>query len=208
MSICLSHGGTTMYSAASPARKILVGTVDGVVTVEKGAAGSWAASRTQLKGCHISVLLVEPKSGTLFAGVHKGGIQVSTDGGNTWEQRERGLTQKNIFSMCASSAGTATRIYAGTEPAHLFVSEDLGENWTELPSLREIESVSTWTFPAPPHQAHVTNLAIDDSPQTPSTPVLSRAACSAAMTGDGLGSSSTGLTRMRIGSSSTRYVLR
>jgi photosystem II stability/assembly factor-like uncharacterized protein len=161
MSVCLSHGGSTMYAAASPSERILVGTVNGVVAVERDGKGCWQVAGTSLAGSHISVLFLEPTSGVLFAGVHKDGIYASRDDGQTWERRDTGLTQKNVYSMGATTVDSTTRLYAGTEPAHLFVSKDLGATWTELPALRAVESVPDWTFPAPPHVAHVKNLAFD-----------------------------------------------
>ena len=59
------------------------------------------------------------------------------------------------------------RLFAGTEPAHLFVSEDLGLNWRELPALRSVPSVPKWSFPAPPHVGHVKHINFDaDNPNT------------------------------------------
>lgn len=163
MPVCLSPGGTTMYSGASPSRKILVGTVNGVAIVEKDAAGRWAATRTVLDGCHLHALLLDPVSGTIFAGVRNGGVYVSADDAQTWQACNDGLTQNNIYSMCVAHTKDATRIYAGTEPAHLFVTEDMGEKWTELPSLRSIGGLEDWFFPAPPGIAHVKNLGVDNS---------------------------------------------
>lgn len=161
--VCLSHGGTTVYPDAAPTRKLLVGTVNGVAILEKDTPERWRVSAQQLEGKHISVLLSEPASGAIFAGVHKGGIFVSLDGGATWEQRDQGLSQNNVYSMCSARGGGTTRIYVGTEPAHLFVSEDLGKSWKELPALRNVESVRDWTFPAPPNVAHLKNIVIDYS---------------------------------------------
>jgi hypothetical protein len=59
------------------------------------------------------------------------------------------------------SDGSKVKIYAGTEPAHLFRSDNLGETWYELDSLRKVPSVAKWTFPAPPNQSHVKNIAFD-----------------------------------------------
>jgi photosystem II stability/assembly factor-like uncharacterized protein len=53
------------------------------------------------------------------------------------------------------------RVFAGTEPAHLFVSDDLGLNWAEIPSLRSVPSVPKWSFPAPPHIGHVKHINFD-----------------------------------------------
>ena len=60
----------------------------------------------------------------------------------------------------------AARVFAGTEPAHLFYSDDLGGNWIELPALRSVD-MSKWGFPAPPHIAHTKH--INFHPQEPHT---------------------------------------
>ena len=54
----------------------------------------------------------------------------------------------------------ATVIYAGTEPAALFKSRDLGKSWRELPAITTQKN-KDWTFPAPPHIAHTKMLAFD-----------------------------------------------
>jgi len=59
------------------------------------------------------------------------------------------------------------RLYAGSDPAHIYVSTNLGESWTELPSLRDVPGVEKWTFPAPPHFGHVKNIEFD--PRDPDT---------------------------------------
>ena len=43
--------------------------------------------------------------------------------------------------MNAVRAADGVRLYAGTEPAHLFVSADQGESWQELASLRSVPTV-------------------------------------------------------------------
>ena len=50
------------------------------------------------------------------------------------------------------------RVYAGTQPAHLYFSDDLGKSWTDLPGLRQVPGVDKWTFPGPPHQAHAKSI--------------------------------------------------
>ncbi len=73
MAISLSHGGgETIYSAGSPSTQVLVGTLDGVVTIERDGSG-WRVTNRSLKGKHIHALLFEDGSGQWFAGVTKGG---------------------------------------------------------------------------------------------------------------------------------------
>jgi photosystem II stability/assembly factor-like uncharacterized protein len=46
-------------------------------------------------------------------------------------------------------------------PAHLFVSEDGGESWRDLPALREVPGREHWFFPPAPHLGHVKDIVID-----------------------------------------------
>jgi photosystem II stability/assembly factor-like uncharacterized protein len=120
-----------------------------------------------LEGKHVGSIVVTPRSSAIFAGVHKGGVWASEDGGTTWERRDHGIEFDDVYGLNAVQAGDEERIYVGTEPAHLYVSTDLGRSWTELPSLRDVPSVDKWTFPAPPHVGHVKNIVFD--PQDPNT---------------------------------------
>jgi len=112
---------------------------------------------------HISAIHHEENSGLCFVGAFHGSIHVSADNGQTWEQRGNGLTYTDVYSIASVHSKGHTRLYAGTEPAHLFASDDLGEHWAELPGLRSVPSVPDWKFPAPPHIAHAKHLNFDPS---------------------------------------------
>ena len=168
MAIGLSHGGTTIYASASPTKNILVGTREGAVTIERDAPGSaWRIAHRAVTDKHLSAIINEPASGLVFAGGFHGGVMVSADDGKTWEARNNGMTQDNVYSLAAKNINGRVRLFAGTEPAHLFVSDDLGLNWRELPNLRAVSSVSKWSFPAPPHIGHVKHINFD--PENPNT---------------------------------------
>src|SRR5262245_9277779 len=145
MAINLSHGGTTIYSSATLSNQILVGTREGAVTIE-GEPGSsqWRSTNRAIAGKHISALVTEPESGQTFAGAFQGGIQVTPDGGKSWQARDNGLTQNNVYSLATKRINGKVRLFAGTEPAHLFISDDLGMTWSELPKLRSVPSVPKW----------------------------------------------------------------
>jgi photosystem II stability/assembly factor-like uncharacterized protein len=168
MAINLSHGGTTIYSSANLSKEILVGTREGALTVARdGNDAAWRVTHRALADKHISALMSEPESGFLFAGAFQGGVHVSQDGGETWQARNNGMSQNNVYSLAAKKIAGRVRVFAGTEPAHLFVSDDLGQNWQELPALRSVPSVPKWSFPAPPHIGHVKHINFD--PDNPST---------------------------------------
>jgi photosystem II stability/assembly factor-like uncharacterized protein len=136
-----------------------VSSIDGVSRLERTAAGRWVVSSRSLRGVHISSLLHDQRSGALFAGAHSGGLVVSFDNGDSWERRMNGLTAAHVFTLASREQDGKTVIYAGTEPAHLFSSGDLGEHWRELPAIRAIPGTERWSFPAPPHIGHVKHVA-------------------------------------------------
>jgi photosystem II stability/assembly factor-like uncharacterized protein len=159
MAICVSHGGPTTYLSQTPSSELFVGTVDGVAVLQKDGDGQWSLYAKALEGMHVHALLLEPTSGFIFAGIHKGTVYASKDRGLTWEKKDNGITQNDIYCLAAINDNGKSKIYAGTEPAHLFQSDNLGESWNEIKSLRSVPSASKWTFPAPPHIGHVKNIA-------------------------------------------------
>ncbi|NIO07222.1 MAG: hypothetical protein GTO40_04190, partial [Deltaproteobacteria bacterium] len=161
MAIALSHGGSNMYTSASRSEEVLVGTKDGVVILKRGKGSNWDLAHRALPGQFISSMVIEPESGTIFAGAFFGSIHASSDGGRSWEKRDNGLSVHDVYSLASAKINGKVRVFAGTEPAHLFYSDDLGEHWAELPSLRSVPSTSKWSFPAPPHIAHTKFITFD-----------------------------------------------
>ena len=162
MTICLSHGGDTITAAHSPSNDLLVATADGLLSMKRAAPGKdWGVDKRWLQGHHVNAILIEPQSGTIFAGMHNGGVAASKDFGESWEFRNNGIASDNVYSLASAKSGGKTKVYAGTEPAHLYVSEDMGASWRELPALRSVPSLPKWTFPGPPHIAHVKDITFD-----------------------------------------------
>ncbi len=161
MAIGLSHGGTNVYSAAGHSRQLWVATQDGLVLFERNDGGQWREAQRAMRGQHISSIIFEPTHGVMFAGAFFGSIHASADGGKTWERRDNGMTIHDVYSLASTIVDGKVRVYAGTQPAHLFVSEDLGLHWSEIPSLRSVPTVSKWSFPAPPHIAHTKFITFD-----------------------------------------------
>lgn len=162
MRVLMSIGGPTVFETDAPADEILVGTVNGVTRLQRaGRRGPWREVLRVLEGKHVSNLVEDPETGRLLAGTHGDGIHASDDGGHTWARKDEGVAHANIYSMSAARGADGVRLYAGTEPAHLFVSRDHGERWEALPSLRSVPTVKDWMFPAPPHVAHVKHITFD-----------------------------------------------
>ena len=112
---------------------------------------------------HIGQILVDPESGLIFVGTFSDGIYCSANAGETWERRDAGLNGQ-LFSMATSRHNGRLRLYVGTEPPHLYYSDDLGVTWSDLPSFQSVPHMDVWSFPAPPHIAHLKhiNFATDD----------------------------------------------
>ena len=134
MPITLSHGGDTIFSSKSKSGEVLVGTKEGVVFLQRNAGGSgWNVAHRALTDKHIHAVIVEPESGAILAGATDESIYVSEDGGRTWEQRDDGITEPDIYSLAAARTKAGVRLFAGTQPAHLFYSDDLGRHWAGPP---------------------------------------------------------------------------
>ncbi len=93
--------------------------------------------------------------------MHTGGLYFSSDGGETWEPRSNGITIEHVFSLGCAHHGHKVALYAGTEPASMFRSDDYGLTWIEQPGVKETRGREKWSFPSPPHQAHVKTMTID-----------------------------------------------
>jgi len=98
-----------------------------------------------------------PGAGPVYlAGTGKG-LYKSTDGGKTWQLK--GLEEYKIFSLAVHPSDPKI-LYAGTEPPFLFRSTDGGESWEELKGVRKLPGRNKWTYPPPPHIAHIKGIAI------------------------------------------------
>src|SRR3972149_7634793 len=131
MFICLSPGGQSLTTGEAATEKLLVGTVNGIFSFVK-QGGKWNRQETMLPDQHISAIIFEPSTRTLFAGSYNGAVFASDDNGNNWRQRNQGIVDKEIYSLACQIVGGRPRGYAGTQPAPLYSRGDLRESWTEL----------------------------------------------------------------------------
>jgi len=94
----------------------------------------------------------------LYAATHRGGVFRSDDGGRTWSEKNEGLLYKETW--CIVQQPTTGELYVGTGPAAIFKSADGAETWTHCDHLHTMPETKDWTFPGPPHIAHVRGLCI------------------------------------------------
>src|SRR6202044_1029227 len=75
---------------------MLIGTVDGVVLLERGPQ-FWTTKHRALGGCSVSAVTAS-EDGTLFAATHGFGVACSEDGGLTWTWILDGLDHMDLWS--------------------------------------------------------------------------------------------------------------
>lgn len=131
---------------------LLVGTKKGAFILESDAdRGRWGMRDPVCDAWPINHFTADTESGYLYAG---GGsewygpaVWRSGDLGKTWQQSSEGLNYgeggpdvKTVWSLGRSNG----HLYAGVEPAGLFVSADRGASWEHVQGLREHPSSSEW----------------------------------------------------------------
>jgi len=137
--------------------------------VLKEQQGKWQAE-TRLTGLQTTCVASDPfQPERLYCGTFGRGLWRSLDAGNSWHPigdpgqamgayHDNGIPHAQITSVAVSStekAGGYGVVYAGTEPASLYRSEDGGESWQDLKTLRDLPSASSWSFPPRPYTNHV-----------------------------------------------------
>ena len=134
---------------------LLVGTKRGLFVARSDAdREAWRISAPQLNGREVYHAFIDPRDGTAWAatdhavwGAH---VHRSDDAGETWETLgtaphytdERGLTA--IWHLAPGPVTQRDTLYAGVEPAGLFVSHDRGESWRPVSALNEHPTNTTW----------------------------------------------------------------
>jgi hypothetical protein len=88
-------------------------------------------------------------------------IHVSPDGGSTWQWLPSGgIDHRDIWSMAVHPT-RRDEVYVGTLPAAVYVSENGGRSFRELSAFRSLPDYRKWTFPPPPHVAHIRCITLD-----------------------------------------------
>lgn len=104
------------------------------------------------------------KAGRLYGGTFDDGLFISDDHGKTWRSAGDGIIHRRILSVTVSPTEVINGyhvVWVGTEPSGLFRSEDGGKTWTSFPSLLDLPSEPTWSFPPRPETHHVRTIQPD-----------------------------------------------
>ena len=152
--------------AVTTDRALYVGTTEGLYHAEPdGVRYEAELIGLQGKGAVRAPLVIDKDDPRrLYAGTNRAGMQRSEDGGKTWREINEGIVYKEIWS--AEQHPVTGELVIGTGPATIFKSSDRGDTWIECEGLKRLPTTKEWTFPNPPHVAHVKGLALyADDPQ-------------------------------------------
>ena len=136
---------------ANTDRALLIGTANGLFRATP-ANSHFEASLVGLKDCGFirsPVVVDSSDPSRLYVGATRGGVFMSTDGGSTWRESNKGIIHRDVWCV-VQHAGTGT-LYAGASPASVYISRDHGESWQECESLGRLPTTKGWTGPQPPH---------------------------------------------------------
>jgi photosystem II stability/assembly factor-like uncharacterized protein len=132
---------------------LLLGTKKGAFILESdGRRRTWSLRGPFCETWPLNHVVGDPATATIFAaGGNEGfgpAVWKSDDLGKSWTHSSEGLAYpegeepvKTGWSLAPANG----RLYAGVEPAGLFVSDDLGHSWQHVSGLRDHPSRAEWT---------------------------------------------------------------
>ncbi len=128
-----------------PKKQLLLGTRKGLVVYHLQEDGSWQYQRTEFIGIPVSLATIDPHTGTWWALQDHGhwGCKIHrSQDGKTWEELEapkypegeevkdgEAAATNYLWAFAHGSANQKGKVYVGTEPGGLFVSEDNGDHF-------------------------------------------------------------------------------
>jgi photosystem II stability/assembly factor-like uncharacterized protein len=131
---------------------MLIGTSDGVFLAD----GSGAPRPVEGLAGH-EVRALKASNGTIYAGAENG-VYLSKNNGRSWNLS--GVEGRIVWDI-ATAPGDERTIYAGTQPAALYRSQDGGETWAEIDSMQQIPGSEKWCVPNSPAGARARTLVLD-----------------------------------------------
>ena len=142
---------------------LVLGTKKGLLVLRREARGGWSAGALQHAGVHVSYAFHDPRTGTLWAALDHGHwgckLSRSPDGGQTWKEvappkypegvspspcTDKPATLRYLYGMAPGRPEEPGRLYVGTVPGGLFVSEDDGASFRLFTGLWEHPTRDKW----------------------------------------------------------------
>lgn len=169
---------TTLFSKENYLMKLYLALEKELLIVEQDD-NHWRTT-SHLSGLPVTCVAADPRQPErIYCGTFGRGLWRSTDAGLSWQPiadtggtmetyHDTGIPHAQITSLAISPNEPAEKysvIYVGTEPTSLYRSENGGDTWQDLKSLRELPSAPDWHFPPRPFTSHARWITPD--PQLP-----------------------------------------
>src|SRR5687767_12080728 len=96
-----------------------------------------------------------------YCGTFGNGLWKTDDGGQTWSNIGKDdISSPNVMSVAVSplnpsSGNRFNKVYVGTEPSALHISNDGGDSWEKMETLNKLPSSKSWSFPPRPWTHHI-----------------------------------------------------
>lgn len=131
-----------MESENDPSQRqlLIAGTRDGLFLFERrDSSAAWQRSGPYLAELDVSHARLDPRDGkTIYAAATGNGctaVRRSRDLGCNWEMAGAPFEVDQVWHVEPGHPTQPGRVYAGTMPAALFVSDDAGDSWRSLPGM-------------------------------------------------------------------------
>ncbi|MCB8959104.1 MAG: glycosyl hydrolase [Ardenticatenales bacterium] len=146
-----------------------------LLVVHETTQTSWQ-TEAHLVGMQPTCIAADPlRPERVYCGTFGRGLWGSEDAGHSWQPMGHpgaamepydglGIPVAKITALAVSHNERHNGygvVYAGTEPASLFRSEDGGATWHDLATLRDLPSASSWSFPPRPYSNLVRSITPD-----------------------------------------------
>jgi photosystem II stability/assembly factor-like uncharacterized protein len=134
--------------------RLFLATEKGIVICER-QENDWHEVLHGLKDQRVTSVIA--REGVILAGTEDG-IFRSDDEGQTWEEASDGLFERHIRWM-AFHTDISDFVFAGTEPAEIFVSHNRGDLWRACPEVAQLRDTFNWSLPYSPEAGCVRGFA-------------------------------------------------
>jgi photosystem II stability/assembly factor-like uncharacterized protein len=138
--------------------RLILATEKGIVICER-QENDWHEILRGLEKQHVTSVIA--RESVILAGTEDG-IFRSADQAQSWIEASDGISSRHIRWM-AFQSDISDSVFAGTEPAEIFVSHNNGELWRACPEVAELRDTLKWSLPYSPEAGCVRGFAFHGS---------------------------------------------